>query len=173
GPQLEDPHLRGGGRVSIVIRGIPQLIRRIEALRDAPAPMLGKIQVDAVRYAKEMVPRKTGHLGRSITRGPITKSYAIVYARAGYAAYVELGTRPHVIRPRNKKFLRFTAKGAAARLSGAPTRGAIRKGGAYAFAREVHHPGTKPQPFLVPGARRAVEENAGREVIIRRWNDAA
>lgn len=159
--------------MSLTVKGIPQLRKRLEAVKASPRPLLGKIQLDAERYAKQLVPRKTSNLGRSITRGELTDSYTIVRARAGYAAYVELGTRPHVIRPKRGGFLRFPAKGAAKRLSGAPTRGAVRAGGAYVFARKVNHPGTKPQPFLVPGARRSIEENTGREVIISRWNRAA
>jgi hypothetical protein len=41
------------------------------------------------------------------------------------------------------------------------------------FARVVHHPGTKPQPFLVPGAQQAIKDNLGADVIIRDWNRAA
>lgn len=55
-----------------------------------------------------------------------------------YATYVNDGTRPHVIRPRNAQVLRF------------------RVGGRIVFARKVDHPGTKPNPFL----DRALEEVA-------------
>lgn len=46
------------------------------------------------------------------------------------AVYLNDGTRPHVIAARRKKFLRFT------------------QGGAVRFAKSVHHPGTKADPYL-------------------------
>lgn len=46
-----------------------------------------------------------------------------------YAEYVSAGTRPHVIRPRNAKALRFKV------------------GGKTVFATRVNHPGTQPNAF--------------------------
>jgi hypothetical protein len=40
------------------------------------------------------------------------------------------GTRPHIIRPKRAQALRF------------------RIGGRVVFAKVVHHPGTRPRPFL-------------------------
>lgn len=61
--------------------------------------------------------------------------------------YVDRGTKPHIIRPKNKSVLRFqsiyTAKTTPNVLSSS-------KGGAsgdFVFAKEVHHPGTKPRNF--------------------------
>jgi hypothetical protein len=59
-----------------------------------------------------------------------------------YAVMVEDGTRPHIIRPRNKRALRFRPGGS----------------GRYVFAKFVRHPGTRPQPFM----DRALVETAGR-----------
>jgi hypothetical protein len=56
-----------------------------------------------------------------------------------YAVFVHEGTRPHTIRPNAAKVLRF--KGA----------------GGIVFAREVHHPGYKGNPFL----REAMEAVVG------------
>jgi hypothetical protein len=47
-----------------------------------------------------------------------------------YAAMVNDGTKPHVIRPKNAKVLRFNV------------------GGQVVFARVVNHPGTRARPFL-------------------------
>ena len=52
--------------------------------------------------------------------------------------YVVKGTRPHVIRPRVKKVLRFTV------------------GGRTVFAKLVHHPGTKPNDFLNEALKKAL-----------------
>jgi len=55
---------------------------------------------------------------------------AILSAGASYAVFVEKGTRPHTIRAKYRKSLRWpTATG-------------------FAFAREVQHPGTRPYRFL-------------------------
>lgn len=154
--------------MSFSIKGIPQLQRRLKAV-DAVSgrPLLRTIQLDATANAKHLVRRKTGRLGRSIAPGGLTDTYTIVKATAGYAAYVELGTRPHVIRARPGHVLAWPAKGQA-RLSGSARRGAQ-----MIFARKVNHPGTKPYPFLVPGAKKAIEDNLGAQVIITTWNRAA
>jgi hypothetical protein len=120
-----------------------------------------------VREAKLVVPRKTGTLGRSIRAGGLTANHATVEAAVNYAAFVEHGTRPHIIRPRNGGFLRFPANGGSARLTGS-----VRRGGSAVFAREVHHPGTRPHPFLVPGARAALTR-VGLTAIVDEWNKAA
>lgn len=46
-----------------------------------------------------------------------------------YARFVSEGTRPHVIRPRSARALRFTS------------------GGRVVYARKVNHPGTQPNPW--------------------------
>lgn len=56
-----------------------------------------------------------------------------------YAAVVVEGSRPHIIEPRRKKALRF------------------KSGGETVFAKRVHHPGTKPNPFMETAIRPATE----------------
>lgn len=154
--------------MAVTLRGLPQLRRRLAAVeRAAGRPLLAQIQLDATANAKRLVPRKTGNLGRSIRPGGLTNDYTIVRATAGYAAFVEFATRPHVIKPKKARRLAWPAAGSA-RLSGT-----ARRGGQMIFAGKVNHPGTKAQPFLVPGARKAIEDNTGRSVIVREWNDAA
>jgi hypothetical protein len=51
--------------------------------------------------------------------------------QAPHAAFVHWGTPPHVIKPRDKKKLRFPV------------------GGAFAFARAVNHPGYKGDPYFL------------------------
>ncbi len=65
---------------------------------------------------------------------------ATVSAGAPYALYVEGGTKPHKIKPRDRKALRFPVAGG------------------FAFAGEVDHPGTKATLFL----EHAVEQVAPR-----------
>lgn len=74
---------------------------------------------------------RTGHLEQSISWRPLPNG-AEVYAQAGYAGYVERGTKPHVIRPRpGREALRFTGAG-----------------GGFVIRRSVRHPGLKPSPYF-------------------------
>ena len=120
------------------------------------------LALSTTREAKLLVPRQTGNLGRSITITGYTTTSATVTARANYAAYVEYGTRAHIIKPRNAKVL---AWGGARRLSGSLRSGAK----PTAFAMVVHHPGTRPHPYLIPGAKIAVEKS-GVAAIVDAWN---
>lgn len=148
------------------LEGLPALNRRLAAISKG-TNILKSIQLQAVREAKELVPRKTGYLARSIVPGSLTNTFAIVSATAGYAAYVELGTRPHVIRPKRKRVLAWPANGSA-RLSGR-----VRSGGSLVFARRVNHPGTRAKPYLVPGAKKALAGAGFKNIITRQWNEAA
>lgn len=145
------------------LKGYTQLMARLRAMGETNAE-LRVLQLSAVREAKLLVHRKTGHLGRSIVPGSVTKDHAIIEARTPYAAAVEFGTKPHVIRPRKAKVL---AWGGTRRLSGTLAKGSS----PTHFAREVHHPGSKPYPYLIPGAKKAV---AGiKDAIVKLWNEAA
>lgn len=57
---------------------------------------------------------------------------------APYGPFVHNGTRPHVIKPKRKRYLRW-----------API-----AGNGFLFAKEVHHPGTKADPFLYEALER-------------------
>ncbi len=153
--------------MSASVSGISQLQSRIEAIKP-DAALLRRIALSAVREQKLLAPRKTGNLGRTIHLGAVTPTRAETIASASYAAYVERGTRPHVIRPRNRKALRWAANGASARLSGSP-----RSGGAVRFAKRVNHPGTRAQPFMLPGAIKAVEGAGLKATVEASWNEAA
>lgn len=65
---------------------------------------------------------------------------ATIVFNVEYAQMVNDGTRPHVIRPKNKQVLKF------------------QMGGRTVYAKYVNHPGTKAKPFL----DRAVREVMGR-----------
>lgn len=90
----------------------------------------------AYKTMREKAPRKTGRLRKSIRK--VVRGYeAYVFPTAPYAAYVEFGTRPHIIRPVRAKALRFETRT-----------------GEIVFTRLVRHPGTKPKRFI----RETVEE---------------
>lgn len=155
-----------------MIEGYNPLQARLKAIGDTrgQARQLGLI---TVREAKLHVARKTGTTGRTIRMTRVTEDSATVEV-GGAGAFLERGTKPHIIRARNGKALRWPAKGTAVTLGGRARTGAVRKLGnaAFAFARFVRHPGTKAQPFLIPAARKAIE-TVGIGQIIERWNKAA
>jgi HK97 gp10 family phage protein len=81
------------------------------------------------------VPVKTGNLRRSlhITVNPGQVIIGPNETQAPYAGYVESGTKAHEIRPRKPGgVLVFTV------------------GGVKVFAKKVHHPGTRAQPYVRP-----------------------
>ena len=145
------------------VQGLDQLIRRLEAIGE-PHPVLRAAQIKTVAEAQKLVPRKTGFLQRNIKPGSISRDHAKVIANTPYAAAVEFGSKPHIIRPKKGKVL---AWGGPRRLTGR-----LRSGGKPTnFASLVHHPGTRAQPYLIPGAKKALE--SFRDVIVTLWNRAA
>jgi len=75
---------------------------------------------------------KTGALNSSIFKQRNGDSWIIGHdlQRAPHAKFVIFGTRPHLIKPKNKKSLRWAS------------------GGAFHFAKVVHHPGNRPDKWL-------------------------
>jgi len=90
---------------------------------------LTKAAIYVEKELKKAVPVKTGHLKRSITH-EVHGDYAEIGTNVEYAKYVEYGTPPHDIVPKDKKALAF------------------KKGGKKIVVKKVRHPGTRPQmPF--------------------------
>lgn len=175
--------------------GYEELSARFSALRDGTATrqVLGQFGLLAVQRAKERVPRKTGNLDRTIRVAEIDVQAQRVRVVAGgtgrrganqygsyasgavgYAAYVEFGTRPHVIEPRPGRRGRngrpaALAWGGARRLSGSLRSGAR----PTSFARRVNHPGTRARPYLRPGAQQALSDVGLADIVVQVWNEAA
>jgi hypothetical protein len=87
-----------------------------------------------VARAKILAPVDTGRLRASI-RVERRSLFGLrqrwtIGSDVDYAQMVNDGTRPHIIRPKNAKALRFKV------------------GGRTVYAKVVHHPGTRPRPFL-------------------------
>jgi hypothetical protein len=61
--------------------------------------------------------------------------------------YVDQGTRPHVIRPRAGKRLRFSPGGRAKTSPGQIRSGSGARGSGVVWAKQVNHPGTKARNF--------------------------
>lgn len=151
----------------MTIKGLPQLRSRFNAIKP-DAQFMRTLALSAVREQKLEAPRRTGNLGRTIRLGRVTPSEAETMAGASYALFVHEGTRAHDIRPRKAKALRFPADSGSATLSGR-----VRRGGKVRFAKRVRHPGTKANPFMLRGARKAIEATGFAKFVIDRWNRAA
>ena len=87
-----------------------------------------------VARAKVLAPVRTGRL-RSSIRAEQPRIFSLrgsvkVGSDLEYAAMVNDGTRPHIIRPRRARALRFVV------------------GGRVVYAKFVRHPGTRARPFL-------------------------
>ena len=85
---------------------------------------------------------KTGALFQSLFNREIPNGREIGHdpQRAPHAIFVQLGTRPHEIRPKNKKALRWSG------------------GGKFFFAGKVNHPGYIGDAYLINAATLAVRE---------------
>ncbi len=141
------------------------LQRRLHAIGETNADMRA-IQLSTIHEAQALVHRKTGHLQRSIVPGPVTATTAVIEARTPYAASLEFGAKPHIIKAKPGHVL---AWGGERRLSGA-----LRSGSSPThFATLVHHPGNKPYPYLIPGAKRALQKAGVLDGVVKRWNEAA
>lgn len=88
---------------------------------------------------------KTGALFQSLFNRPIPNGREVGHdpARAPHAVFVQLGTRPHEIRPKNKKALRWAS------------------GGKFFFAGKVNHPGYRGDAYLINAATLALREFSG------------
>lgn len=152
------------------IQGMRQLQSRLNAIS---SPAFGRkamnlLGLAAVREQKLLVHRKTGTTGRTIHVGPVTDKSVTTEAAAA-ARFLEFGTKAHLIKPKTRKALRWAANASDRRLTGSPRTGTS----AFVFARVVHHPGTKPYPFMLPGAKIAVGKAGLLDTIVTTWNNAA
>lgn len=173
------------------VEGLRALQRRLEAVASTPQILLEEWQTRTVEEAKNRhrPNKKTGMTSASIQTGQRSRDDAEVTA-GGAAVYLEYGTEPHPITPRRGKILAWPAVAGGRTLSGRGTARAkagnvrpihIKTGrsaigpnsGTYRYARSVQHPGTKPSPFLVPGAKAALDKIDWPAKVVKRWNGAA
>lgn len=169
------------GEVSILeIKGTEKLKAALDKLlktadKNIPIVLMQAGQV-GVSHCKIECPVDTGRLRASI--GNPTKKGIFETTRKGvafgtavdYAFDVEFGTKPHIIKPKKKKVLRwpipvgqeikFTEKGIkrGKKLYISKKTGKLIKKKQYAFAKFVKHPGTKGQHFMLKGVQKAVPD---------------
>ena len=111
--------------------------------------MIEKLADIAYASAFFGAPWKTGKLAGSIVK-EVGDGEASIQALVPYAVYVVKGTAPHEIRPVNASCLAFEAPG-----------------GGLVFNGLVHHPGTKPNPFMERAAEDA--RSKAEEVFAELW----
>jgi hypothetical protein len=126
---------------------IPQAREFLRALDQNPQTTVRELQraltksaFEVERRSKQESPVRTTRLRSSISTD-IQPLRAIIAPHVKYAFYVHEGTAAHVILPRRKRALFW-------------------KGAAHPV-RQVFHPGTKANPFMKRGFRRA-EPRIGR-----------
>jgi phage gpG-like protein len=163
-----------------MIQGYASLQRRIAAIK---GPVLGKSIMQTLAMATRneagnLVPHKTRNLARSIHVAEVTDTTARVVASANYAAAVEFGSKAHIIRPTaariaaGKNFLAWASSSSKGiRLTGRPSSAKGNVTG-WAYAAIVHHPGTRPHPFLRPGAEKAITSAGLLDRVVAAWNKA-
>ena len=140
----------------IDVRDVLAAVKRLERAADRRLTMaMQQIAEEVVVEAKtnHAYRDRTGRLTQSIRAERVQGSFATGLSvgitaggmRVTYAAHVEFGTRPHIIRARRRQALRFIA------------------GGSTVFRKSVRHPGTRPYAFMA-NALRAKTQRAGEMI---------
>jgi hypothetical protein len=117
---------------SVTITGLDALVAKLRQAPEIAAPILLRAlsasgAILAKHTVKGVVPWRTGFLTQSF-RAELTAGQLTWSPTASYAPFVEFGTKPHVIVPKDKKALWWP--------------------GAAHPVRSVNHPGTKSNPFM-------------------------
>lgn len=134
--------------LNIRLAGFPELreatIRLPEKIRQTAIEQMSEIAYDGVqagagRHAKHSPsPLFESVFNRPTERGGREVGHDL--GRAPYAPFVIFGTRPHTIRPREKKALRWAS------------------GGEFVFAKWVNHPGYAGDDYLTTSMRAALDQ---------------
>ena len=125
-------------KIDVTLTGTEQVRRELRRLGSLGPRALAATAEDVEDYVEGQGARhhKTGRLVRCSCTKASPGGWEIGHdlQHAPHALFVHWGARPHVIRPKNKKALRWPA------------------GGKFAFAREVHHPGYKGDAWMARAA---------------------
>jgi HK97 gp10 family phage protein len=119
---------QGVGLVTRALLRAGELVLQ-DAKRRCPTSPRGSVDEHGISHP-------SGHLRSSITGELVGRGGGMavhVGTTVSYALFVEFGTKPHVIRPKDPNGVLHWRD---------------RNGDHY--AKEVHHPGTTAQPFLIP-----------------------
>jgi len=98
-----------------------------------------------VKMSKRRAPKDEGDLWQNIhSNYRNNMQTGEIISEKNYSAAVEHGTKPHHIRIKSKSVL-------AGPIRKAPPGWAVRSGEYAIYGTKVQHPGTQPQPFMMPG----------------------
>lgn len=111
-------------KFSVILRELP------DEIKNDVRKVVKNSAFNIERNAKSSASVKTGHLRRSISTKMGDMEATIHTSNLKYAPMVEFGTRPHIIRAKNKKALYWK--------------------GAKHPVKKVNHPGSKAKPYLIP-----------------------
>ncbi|MGV9579728.1 HK97-gp10 family putative phage morphogenesis protein [Streptomyces sp. NPDC003509] len=114
------------------------LRRALGGMSDDVKRAVERTRIGVQNEARRRAPVDTGRLRSSIvsrSEGSGRTVGYVVGTNVNYAAAVEYGTAPHVIKPKNKKALYWP--------------------GARHPVAQVNHPGTRAQPFMRPAVELA------------------
>ena len=136
----------GADAAADALKAIPVKLER--------AVLLGMSQI-VYDHAEAAADRhtKTGALRQSLYNREIPGGREVGHdpERAPHAVFVHWGTKPHDIRPKNKKSLRWAGAGG------------------FFFSKLVRHPGYKGDAYMVEAAREAVRRMP--EIVARHMKD--
>ena len=130
--------------ITIRIEGLEQVLANMNYQEIVAGPLhdfLLRSALTVEAESKQLAPVDTGRLRASI-KTEVEPLKATIAPTVHYGAYVEFGTRPH--------WPPVSALEPWARRHGFPT-----VGGAYLVARAISRHGTKPHPYMRPGAEAA------------------
>lgn len=126
-------------------------MEEIEFLLDKALPEIARRIQNELAIA---APFDTGRLRNSIKVKAEGRS--LIIWMVDYGKYVEFGTPPHTINPKNKKALKFEV-GKKERLE----RKGRKSEANIVITKEVKHPGTRPNPFI-----RNTFNNKFRKIVV-------
>lgn len=134
--------------ISVKFQGLDaardSILKLPEKLEKSVIRQMSQIAFDAAYRGADSHSR-TGALTRSLYNRMIPKGKEVGHdpAIAPHALFVNMGTRPHKIRPNKKKALRW-----------------VGGGGRFVFAGEVNHPGYRGDAYLFRAADTAIRQFA-------------
>jgi len=134
-------HVAGVNAVTTRLDAIPENLER-EVIRQMSQIVYDNAQQGVRAHDRPRSLGGTGALFQSLYNREVPGGREVGHdpQRAPHALFVHWGTRPHVIKPKNKKALRWAG------------------GGGFVFAKSVKHPGYRGDPWLTQAADVAVRE---------------
>lgn len=142
--------IKGGDTIKRDLRALTPEVSRLAILRLAQVAY-DSAQDGAGKHARSV----PSPLFRSLYNRAVPGGREVGHdlSAAPHAVFVHWGTRPHIIRPKTRKALRWA------------------RGGAFHFARAVNHPGYRGDAWMLRAADDAVRQFSA--IIDRSFRDAA